>query len=71
MYADDTTLYCNINQDIGEEVINAQLWKLWEWLGANKLSLNIAKTKYMVFQTFTFTQAREIIIIVYSPISNV
>ena len=51
MYADDTTLYCNINQDIGEEVINAELLKLWEWLGANKVSLNIAKTKYMVFHT--------------------
>ena len=51
MYADDTTLYCNINQNIGEELINAELTKLWEWLGANKLSLNIAKTKYMVFNT--------------------
>ena len=51
MYADDTNLYCNINQDIGKEVINAELLKLWEWLGANKLSLNIAKTKYMVFHT--------------------
>ena len=51
MYADDTTLYCNINQDIGEEDINAELLKLWEWLCANKLSLNIAKTKYMVFHT--------------------
>ena len=51
MYADDTTLYCNISQNIGEEVINAELSKIWEWLGANKLSLNIAKTKYMVFHT--------------------
>ena len=51
IYADDTTLYCNINQDIGEKVINAELLKLWEWLDANKLSLNIAKTKYMVFHT--------------------
>ena len=41
----------NINQDIGEEVINVELLKLWEWLGANKLSLNIDKTKYMVFHT--------------------
>ena len=47
MYADDTTLYCNINQNIEEELMNAELTKLWEWLGANKLSLNIAKTKYM------------------------
>ena len=49
MYADDTTLYCNINQNIKEEFINAELTKLLEWLGANKLSLNVAKTKYMVF----------------------
>ena len=51
MYADDTTLYCNIYQIIGEELINAELTKLWEWLGANKLSLNIAETKYMVLYT--------------------
>ena len=44
-------LYCNINQNISEEVINVELLKLWDWLGANKLSLNIAKTKYMVFHT--------------------
>ena len=43
MYADDSTLYCNISEDIGEEVINSELSKLWAWLGANKLSLNIAK----------------------------
>ena len=51
MYADDTTLYCNINQNMDEEVINVELLKLWERLGANKLSLNIANTKYMVFHT--------------------
>ena len=51
MYADDTTLCCNINLNIGAELINAELMKLWEWLGADKLSLNIAKTKYMVFHT--------------------
>ena len=51
MYADDTTLYCNINQNIGVEVINVELLKLWDWFRANKLSLNIAKTKYMVFHT--------------------
>ena len=45
MYTDDTTLYCNINQNIGEVLIIAELMKLLEWLDANKLSLNIAKTK--------------------------
>ena len=53
MYADDTTLYCNINQNIGEELINSELTKLWVWLGANKVSLTIAKTSI-----WCFTQAR-------------
>ena len=40
MYADDTTLYCNVNQNITAEVINGELIKINQWLGANKLSLN-------------------------------
>ena len=36
---------------IGEEVINVELLKLWDWRRENKLSLNIAKIKYMVFHT--------------------
>ena len=44
MYADDTTLYCNVNQNITAEVINGELLKVNQWLGANKLSLNVTKT---------------------------
>ena len=51
MYVDDTTLYCNIDQYVNEDVINVELAKLSEWLGANKLALNISKTKFMVFYT--------------------
>ena len=51
MYADDTTLYCNIDQHVNENDINVELAKLSEWLGANKLALNISKTKFMVFHT--------------------
>ena len=51
MYADDTTLYCNIDQNVDEDTINNQLAKIWEWLIANKLSLKTTKTKYMVFHT--------------------
>ena len=51
MYADDTTLYSNINQNIVKEIINAELLKLCEWLGANKLSINIDRQKNMVFHT--------------------
>jgi len=52
MYADDTTLYCNIdnidplNRD---SIINLELQHINNWLEANKLSLNINKTKYMTF----------------------
>ena len=51
MYADDTTLFCNINNNVTEDVINPELLKVCEWLGANKLTLNVAKTKLMVFHT--------------------
>ena len=37
MYAD--TLYCNIDQYVNKDVINVELAKLSEWLGANKLAL--------------------------------
>ena len=51
MYADDTTPYCNVNQNITAQVINGELLKINQWLGANKLSLNVTKTKFMVFHT--------------------
>ena len=56
MYADDTTLYSNIdspNQNdmirLTETKINAELAKIDEWLKINKLSLNLKKSKYMFF----------------------
>ena len=49
MYADDATLYCNINQNVSEVVINDELLKVSQWLAATKLSLNVSKTKCMVF----------------------
>ena len=51
MYADDTTLFCNIDNNVTEDVINRELLKIYEWLGANKLALNVSKTKFMVFHT--------------------
>ena len=50
MYANDTTLYCSLG-DSSEDIINTELTKVSEWLAANKLSLNVKKTKYMVFHT--------------------
>ena len=43
MYADDTTLYCSISQNIDKEVINAELMKLWDWLGAKYMVFHISK----------------------------
>ena len=62
MYADDTTLYSNIdspNQNdmirLTETKINAELAKIDEWLKINKLSLNFKKSKYMVFKKTSIT----------------
>ena len=51
MYADDTTLYCNLNEDINEFEINNELNKINTWLSSNKLCLNIKKTKFMIFHS--------------------
>ena len=55
MYADDTTLYCcleDIKSDSKEQILNNELQRVSEWLNANKLSLNVRKTKYMIFRKY-------------------
>ena len=61
LHADDTTLtepLCffdiiekskNYNRDVLSANINAELEGIYAWLAVNKLSLNIPKTKFMVF----------------------
>ena len=52
IYADDTTLYTKLNtQNIKqfEQNINLELEKVNTWLKVNKLSLNVKKTKFMIF----------------------
>ena len=53
MYADDTTLYSfleNFESNDDEREINCELDKVINlWLKANKLSLNVTKTKCMFF----------------------
>ena len=52
MYADDTTLFCDSNGNPADEhVLNTELCKITDWLYANKLSLNVNKTKCMVFHS--------------------
>ena len=55
LYADDTTLFSSLSftsdTDVNntEKKINRELSNIYTWLCANKLSLNITKTKYMIF----------------------
>ena len=59
MYADDTSLLntiCNFNYETTPpssltEKVNRELAKVSDWLAVNKLSLNVNKTKYMIFHT--------------------
>ena len=51
MYADDTTLYCNVNNNVTDDLLNYEMSKICDWLGANKLALNVSKIKLMVFHT--------------------
>ena len=56
MYADDTTLLSTLDDFNGNQItnpnsiqLNAELTKVMDWLTVNKLSLNIKKTKMMIF----------------------
>ena len=53
MYADDTTLSTTIDStnenNCSTELFNNELSKIHDWLLVNKLSLNVPKTKCMVF----------------------
>ena len=57
LFADDTSLNSvislfktqNSTQGISDH-INQELAKITDWLRANKLSLNVSKTKYMLFR---------------------
>ena len=50
LYADDTSLYSTIQiQETASINVNEQLGHVYDWLAVNKLSLNIKKTKYMIF----------------------
>ena len=52
MYADYTTLYCNLEDFVDcdtETAINRELQKINLWLLRNKLTLNVDKAKFMIF----------------------
>ena len=66
VYADDTTVIDSIgsisanseNIDITINTINTKLDTIYQWLCANKLSLNVKKNKYMMFYLKETTQTQ-------------
>ena len=51
LFADDTTLYLSgPNLQQLEKTVNAELQKISQWLSLNRLSLNIAKSNFMVLR---------------------
>ena len=52
IYADDTALCTTLNLDsTNQKKLNAELKLINQWLQINKLSLNVSKTKAMLFHT--------------------
>ena len=52
MYADDTTLYCNLEDFVdydAETAISRELQNINLWLKRNTLTLNVDKTKFIIF----------------------
>ena len=51
LFADDTNLFVSEKDPVTmNNILNSELNKLSAWFAANKLSLNISKTKFMVFR---------------------
>ena len=48
-YADDTSLFNPMSPFQDSDTLNYELKKVYKWLCINKLSLNIRKTKYIIF----------------------
>ena len=53
LFADDTNLlYAHKNLKLLETTVNEELIKVCDWLIANKLTLNIQKSNYVIFRPF-------------------
>ena len=53
LFADDTNIYYeSSNLAEIEKVMNEELNKLYQWLCANKLSLNVSKTNFVIFHSY-------------------
>ena len=52
LFADDTnTLFCHENPEMIEKIYNNELTKVSDWLTANKLSLNVSNSNFVLFNS--------------------
>ena len=53
LFADDASLFCEDTRPSSlKTAINSELNKVYHWLCANKLSLNVDKSNYVIFQPY-------------------
>ena len=58
LFADDTNIYLDSNDpNTLEKEMNKELQKLYDWLGINRLSLNLTKTNFLLFHSINKTKA--------------
>ena len=63
LFADDTSLYYSCkNTNNLENVINCELAKISDWLSANRLSLNVAKSKLLYFTNKNRNALKDIVV---------
>ena len=49
LFADDTALYCSVKSSTdSQQILNEDLASVAEWLNDHKLTLNLAKSKFMI-----------------------
>ena len=71
LFADDTSIiYANNNLRTLELTVNSELAKVSEWLKANKLTLNIKKSNYIIFRPRQKTMPFVPQVKIFKPVSN-
>ena len=74
---DDITFFCNFNNNnlndpnITEEALNEELKLVTQWFNTKQLSLNVGKTKFMVFHSARKVVKYPVLVINIIPIDGV
>ena len=60
LFADDTNLFCTVTE-LKEMIrqVNEEMAKIYAWVNANRLSLSIYKTNFMLFTPKNFSRCTD------------